>query len=529
MAGTVHAAWPCIVQHRLTKIRHVSSSVHFGLKMKGFPMVALKPYAQCVSNHELSVQDMGRCRLLFNAQCVDDVHIVRYHDERDGSTHVQFLGMRRADDILFYCADLTKMSVSVSSNDSVIFQNKPMQMRPCMFKLTGCDANLLTWARNQGISDTISQSPQVSQAQAAVVVRRPFSPSNVPQLLASPGNAAVSDSDSSDDELPDRTHEDLEVLTTSPKDAAVFPWLIRVKIRCSGQIGYLCSICMNHEKGAWSTQPCFSDRIQRKKRHAASAPHLQHAAGLQGAAQLSKVRSIQHNKAMATLRQQFLIAEYIAMNLLPIEQFAQMITLNKELGTFGTESVAVYESNPVGKEMIQCLAHAVRHVHHQRWQKCDVIGVTIDETTDKSVTSQLIICYKYFHDGVVYEECAGVQALPNGKSETITAAVLHALQRDDVPLSKLVFFGTDGASTMVGQRKGVHKRLSQLAPELIGYHCALHRWSLACKHTWVVCTNIRIRVGQFRHCTSNCCRRTAVCISARIRSRQRTLFRRCVF
>jgi hypothetical protein len=80
-------------------------------------MFALKPYAQCVSNHDLSVQDMGRCRLLFNAQCVDDVHIVRYHDERDGSTHVQFLGMRRADDILFYCADLTKMSVSVSSND----------------------------------------------------------------------------------------------------------------------------------------------------------------------------------------------------------------------------------------------------------------------------------------------------------------------------------------------------------------------------------------------------------------------------
>jgi hypothetical protein len=76
-----------------------------------------------------------------------------------------------------------------------------------------------------------------------------------------------------------------------------------------------------------------------------------------------------------------------------------------------------------------------------------------------------------------------LQALPNRKSATITAALLHALSRDGVPLSKLVFFGTDGASSMVGQRKGVHKRLSQLLPELIGFHCALHRCSLACKHT----------------------------------------------
>ncbi len=397
--------------------------------------------------------------------------------------------MRRSDDILFYCADMTKVTVSVLSNEAVMFQNKPLVMKPGVFKLLDCSDRLVAWARSWSID--VSESPRT------IVTPRPRDTSCSASLFTARNESQdtrchSSDShDANSDEDVDRFEighslDDFLIVQTKEKDVSKYPWLLRVKHKsCTPpKFGYLCSTCIAaKESGVWSTRPCFSERAQRKLRHARSQPHLLHAAALIGSEIFLSVRNIQYSKALATLKQQFLIAEYIAMNKLPLELYPSMISLNTALGTFGSEAVSVYESADVGREMIQCIAHAVRHEHHQRWMEADVIGVTIDETTDRSVTSQMIVCYKYFYCGKVYEECADLQALPNGKSATIAAALLHALVRDGIPLSKLVFFGTDGASSMVGQRKGVHKRLSQLIPELIRYHCALHRCSLACKHT----------------------------------------------
>ncbi len=94
----------------------------------------------------------------------------------------------------------------------------------------------------------------------------------------------------------------------------------------------------------------------------------------------------------------------------------------------------------------------------------------------------MIIFYKYYLDGVLYEDCAGIEQLPNGKAQTVMAALLHRLRKDSISITKVTFFGTDGAGVMVGSKKGVHKRISQLNSNVIGYHCALHRWSLVCKH-----------------------------------------------
>ena len=108
------------------RIRHINRLLDVVRKMNGFPMFALKPYAECAGIQEFSVQEMGTCRLVFSDH-VEDVFIVVYtqalpHEgarSPDGSMRAQLLGIRRSTEILFYCADLTKMTVSVSSIDSV--------------------------------------------------------------------------------------------------------------------------------------------------------------------------------------------------------------------------------------------------------------------------------------------------------------------------------------------------------------------------------------------------------------------------
>lgn len=284
------------------RIRHINRLLDVVRKMNGFPMFALKPYAECAGIQEFSVQEMGTCRLVFSDH-VEDVFIVVYtqalpHEgarSPDGSMRAQLLGIRRSTEILFYCADLTKMTVSVSSIDSVdsevTFRNKPLKMKPGMFKLTRCPICVITWARTIDICATVTVSQSQLPPRAAVPLR------TVARSLPPPPSA---ENESSEEDSESRDTYDLEVLTTAPKDSARFPWLVRVKVKSSGkrsgEIGYLCKLCLVHEQGHWSTQPCFSPKKQRKERHEESGHHLRHVAGHAGAADLSKVRSFQYDK-----------------------------------------------------------------------------------------------------------------------------------------------------------------------------------------------------------------------------------------
>jgi hypothetical protein len=277
----------------------------------------------------------------------------------------------------------------------------------------------------------------------------------------------------------------LKCLKLEPGDMPYEAWLVRV-VNAAGRIGFICRCCrVSEPPGIWTTKPLYvnSGRMQAIKRHGTECQtHLRSAqAFFKDSTVMSDMLRESHNKTFFNLQRQMRIAEFIAMNKLPLTMYPKMIALNIGIGTFG-DKTGIYEGFDAGKEMMEALAYATRSVMQQRWTRASEIGVTIDETTDRSVKSQMIIFYKYFSDGILYEDCAGVEQLPNGKAETIMAALMHHLKKDSINIKTITFFGTDGAGVMVGSKKGVHKRLSQLNPCLIGYHCALHRWSLVCKH-----------------------------------------------
>ena len=53
--------------------------------------------------------------------------------------------------------------------------------------------------------------------------------------------------------------------------------------------------------------------------------------------------------------------------------------------------------------------------------------------------------------------------------------------KDSIPIEKVLSFGSDGASVMLGCNTGVAKRLLDLNGLCIAIHCVNHRQSLACK------------------------------------------------
>ena len=124
----------------------------------------------------------------------------------------------------------------------------------------------------------------------------------------------------------------------------------------------------------------------------------------------------------------------------------------------------------------------------------------LDETTDCTVTEQLVIHARYIHHAtgelkshylkVIDTLQPEIESLGSGSSsgvdtcisvcaQTITKRVSEYVASAELEMAKLRGIGTDGASTMMGRHNGVVARLKSITPSAIGVHCAAHRLNLA--------------------------------------------------
>ena len=69
--------------------------------------------------------------------------------------------------------------------------------------------------------------------------------------------------------------------------------------------------------------------------------------------------------------------------------------------------------------------------------------------------------------------------LTNGCAETIEQALMAYLDEKSIPMSRLVGFGSDGASVMTGRHSSVATRIRNRQPIVTSIHCVVHRLALA--------------------------------------------------
>ena len=279
-------------------------------------------------------------------------------------------------------------------------------------------------------------------------------------------------------------------------------WAMKIKfksplphyVKGGVEFGFFCRICRKHYTGTgqecpWITIPCINHNKQAFVRHEGSDIHRDNCQNDHRADNLDTM--IRHAAApnFLNLRKQLRTCEYIVKNKIPVSQYEELIQLQIANGAFPSK-VGLFESRKAAREMVECLATAARGVLKKNWQQAKCIGVTLDETTDISVKSQLIVFYKYVLKGVVHEDEAGLEQLHAGNAHTVTAAILARLRKDDIPVSKVVFIGSDGASVMLGCKNGVQKRFRLLNPEMCGMHCVLHRFSLVASSAASGCSSM---------------------------------------
>ena len=112
--------------------------------------------------------------------------------------------------------------------------------------------------------------------------------------------------------------------------------------------------------------------------------------------------------------------------------------------------------------------------------------ITIDESTDISVSKMLVIYFKFrLSDSSVYKTVfSGIIKLQACDAETIVEAIKDFYKSNNLDLSKLVMFTSDGASVMLGSTNGVAACLRRKILHLVQQHCVAHREDLGISDAW---------------------------------------------
>ena len=142
---------------------------------------------------------------------------------------------------------------------------------------------------------------------------------------------------------------------------------------------------------------------------------------------------------------------------------------------------AQYTSEHIVQELVGILAQQIEHAQLQVLSNSRFYGLMIDESTDISVLKQLVLHGRYVSEaGQPCSTFLRIVDLVDGTAERIEEAIKAYLAEKGLPFSKLMGFGSDGASVMTGRVSGVATRLHKSNQYLVAVHCVAHRLALAC-------------------------------------------------
>lgn len=113
-------------------------------------------------------------------------------------------------------------------------------------------------------------------------------------------------------------------------------------------------------------------------------------------------------------------------------------------------------------------------------RECSFYSIMCDESTDLSVNKNLIVYVRFVIKGTAHTKLLGNVKICDGTADGILQALLQMMKERKLDTSRLVGFGSDGASVMTGRISGVGVLLNKHAPYMIQIHCMAHRLALVC-------------------------------------------------
>ncbi|PIK35588.1 putative zinc finger protein [Apostichopus japonicus] len=152
----------------------------------------------------------------------------------------------------------------------------------------------------------------------------------------------------------------------------------------------------------------------------------------------------------------------------------------------GVDVGQTYRTEPKCREFTDAISEIQRQNLEKEISDSKFFSVMCDEATDAAVVEQIILFVRYSNYGKVTTRFLSIQKLERATAANCYGEIIAALHeycgiQEPELWSKLVGFGSDGASVMTGRRSGVGARMKEHQPKLQTVHCIAHRLELAIK------------------------------------------------
>ena len=141
---------------------------------------------------------------------------------------------------------------------------------------------------------------------------------------------------------------------------------------------------------------------------------------------------------------------------------------------------ATYLSKFTVVEFVQALGKWFDESLMGRIRQCNFYSIMVDECNDVSTLEELSIYCRWVENGLPVEHFIDILPIKKANAETITGALIAFLKNKQIPLTRLIGMGFDGAAAFSGKKSGVQARLKMLSPHALYVHCHCHLLQLAC-------------------------------------------------
>ena len=186
-----------------------------------------------------------------------------------------------------------------------------------------------------------------------------------------------------------------------------------------------------------------------------------------------------NEEVFAKLEKLFRTCHAMAKHNRPFNDFVWQCQLDK--------AKATYINDKSARSFTQVRAETERANMKRVIERNKFASILSDGATDCSVTENEIVYVRVCERGVVSVKFMCCMATEKADAKGILNALKRAVESIGLEweelLKKLVALGSDGASVMMGARKGVAALLKEKNPSIIGIHCFGHRLELAYKES----------------------------------------------
>ncbi|KAL3698460.1 hypothetical protein R1sor_012536 [Riccia sorocarpa] len=197
------------------------------------------------------------------------------------------------------------------------------------------------------------------------------------------------------------------------------------------------------------------------KEHARSAQHAKYSYAYYVAKeQMQKSIAKARVRAESSLKNLFFTAYLLGKENIAFAKYPKVCALLKALDT--PLPGELYQCDKAAASMVETISDVLLERTLVRVKASPFFGIMMDESTDISVTNNLVVFATFLEYGNV--ECAFLGSVPviDRGAEQVTQLLIELLSKWGLSHERFVAFGSDGASVMTGYFRKSSKRRDQL-------------------------------------------------------------------